>query len=219
MTVPTDTRPDFMRLEHTDIPPVTGSQAPLSPGEAVPETEKQPEAGQPRFGRTRASRPAPRPTPVRDSTPKAIKPPKPAVTDDVLTKALSEMYAFGAVMLMPVDQVCATAIVNSAEPCAQSLVKLSKENASVRRVLEGLTQTSAWGAVIAAHLPIAMAVAGHHFSNKPKERELHSVPDDEAPRNIRHTGPAGGQVGKFCPDCDGAMVNGVMHTCPPNGAA
>jgi hypothetical protein len=58
--------------------------------------------------------------------------------------------------------VCANAVIKSAEQCARSLDELAYTNDAVRRVLYGLIQTSAIGAVIIAHGPILLAVMVHH---------------------------------------------------------
>ena len=60
------------------------------------------------------------------------------------------------------DQECGAAILQSAESCAESLDILARQNEAVRKALEALTKTTVFGAVIAAHLPIAMAVIAHH---------------------------------------------------------
>lgn len=57
---------------------------------------------------------------------------------------------------------CGTAILESAEKCAESLDELAYQNEAVRRVLNSLVQTSAIGAVVVAHAPIIMTVLMHH---------------------------------------------------------
>lgn len=207
---------DVDKLEHTDSPPDVADQAPATPaGKPTPEDTPR------RFDR---NRPAPRPVRSRapDAAPKE-KPrkPLPAVSDADLKKGVEQLYAFAGVMLMPFDQPCATVIANSAGDCANALVELSKTNEAVRRVLAGLTQGGAWGVVITAHLPIVMTVASHHFSGNPvmaSVTQLHPETDDEPPRTVRHTGPVGGQIGKFCNTCGGALVQNVKHDCPGKGA-
>jgi hypothetical protein len=199
-------------LESTDIP--TGDD-PFTPRPSAPPATAPDDASNdakpPFLGRR--GRPAPRPTPVRDARPAKVE--KPAKTDVELKSGVEQLYAFAAVALMPLDPTCATAIANTAGPAANSLVELSKENAAVRKFLGSLTQTSAWGTVIAAHMPIMLVVMGHHFGNKDNRPDADVVQlHDEAPRTVRHTGAAGGGVGKFCPNCKGAIQNGVMHVCP-----
>src|SRR5262245_18804549 len=79
-----------------------------------------------------------------------------------LTKPLTEMYqGVGGIVLM-FDQPCGTAIVESAEKCAETLSELAQRNDAVRRALLALVETNAWGAVVMAHAPIMLAVVMHH---------------------------------------------------------
>jgi len=57
------------------------------------------------------------------------------------------------------DNQLGVTIMNQAESCAESLADVASKNPAVKRALEGALATSAWGAVIAAHLPIAVHVA------------------------------------------------------------
>lgn len=77
-------------------------------------------------------------------------------------KPLTEMYGSIALMLLPFDAECAMAIMEAAPKAAESLDNLAKSNPAVKKVLIALTQTSAWGAVLAAHAPIILAVTIHH---------------------------------------------------------
>lgn len=102
--------------------------------------------------------------------PRAIKAPKtkkekkplPARRKGSLTKRLEEFYASFGMMIMPFDQTCGTAVVNSAERCAEALDNLAYENDAVRRVVLTMLETNAWGQVIMAHAPILMMVMVHH---------------------------------------------------------
>lgn len=94
---------------------------------------------------------------ARRTTKRASAPKKGAYKE-----TLQEMYAYVGMGIMIVDPTCGNAVIESAEQCAQSLDDLAYTNESVRRVLDTLTQGSAIGAVIMAHLPIVMAVAAHH---------------------------------------------------------
>lgn len=75
---------------------------------------------------------------------------------------LSQLYTGLAITLMPVDMQCATAIIKSADNCAKALDELAYQNESVRKVLWNLTQVSALGTVLIAHLPIMFTVLSHH---------------------------------------------------------
>lgn len=75
---------------------------------------------------------------------------------------LQKLYGTIGIALMPVDPICANAILQSAEKCAVALDELAYKNEAVRRVIYSITQTSAVGAVIIAHFPIILAVVMHH---------------------------------------------------------
>lgn len=88
----------------------------------------------------------------------------PPMPKDGLVKPLTDLYTVIGALVYGVDQECGSAILNSSEQCASALNELAKQNGTVRRVLIGLVQTNAWGAVVAAHAPIVMAVASHHLN-------------------------------------------------------
>jgi hypothetical protein len=110
----------------------------------------------------------------RRSEPRPAKkiPPKPRA--GVLVKPFTDMYTTVGTMLLPFDQPCGTVIINSAEDCARSLDSLARENPKVRRALMAMVETSVWGQVIAAHLPIITAIAMHHVG--PVKNAMQGVP-------------------------------------------
>lgn len=87
-----------------------------------------------------------------------------------LQKSLEKFYVTVGIGLAPFDMICAQEIVSNASQCARAWDELAKQNDSVRRVLEGLVKTGAWGGVIAANLPIIVGVALHHGG--PQIRDL-----------------------------------------------
>jgi hypothetical protein len=102
----------------------------------------------------------------KDTTPKAIVaiPNRKGQFKEPLTK----LYAGVGTMMMIADPICGTAILSSAEKCAETLDQLAYENEAARRAIWMLTQTSTMGMVLVAHMPIMMAVAMHHV---PKMQE------------------------------------------------
>lgn len=100
--------------------------------------------------------------PRKERAEKAPSKPVPAAPRGGFVGPLTEMYGFIALALMPFDAECAMAIMQAAPQAAKSLDTLAKTNPGVRRVLIAITQTSAWGAVITAHLPIIVAITVHH---------------------------------------------------------
>jgi hypothetical protein len=81
--------------------------------------------------------------------------------------------------MMPFDQVCGSTIISNAEECAKSLDKLAQENNAVRRALNSLVTTSALGAVIVAHIPIAAVVMAHHGPSKVRDMMNREVTLDD----------------------------------------
>lgn len=93
--------------------------------------------------------------------PKAKKP-APRARKGMFVEPLTQLYVGLGMTIMAVDPVCANAVIKSAENCAKSIDELAYQNEAVRRAVMALTQTSAVGGVIIAHMPILMAVMIHH---------------------------------------------------------
>ena len=74
-------------------------------------------------------------------------------------QSVQSMYAMAGMGVFQFDPELGQVIMQQAPDCAEALDKLAKENATVARVLDGAMQTSAWSAVIFAHLPIAVMAA------------------------------------------------------------
>lgn len=113
----------------------------------------------------------PSPTFEEDTTPKRVTPIRgPKISENAKSAAsipykpgklvapLTEMYTFLGMGCMMFDTDISTAILENAEPCAQALDKLAEKNPAVRKLLYALVETSAWGLVISAHLPILLAL-------------------------------------------------------------
>lgn len=75
---------------------------------------------------------------------------------------LTKMYAAVGTGVIMFDPVCGQAVLMSAQKCAETVDELAYNNEAVRRAVWALCQTSVWGAVIAAHMPIIMAIVMHH---------------------------------------------------------
>lgn len=115
--------------------------------------------------------------PRAPKAPKAI-PPKPR--PGALVKPFTEMYSMVGTMLMPFDPHCGRIVLNSAEECAKALDSAARENPALRRVLLSLVQTSVWGQLVAAHLPILMGIAMHHVG--PVKAAMQGVPIQVMPQ-------------------------------------
>lgn len=97
-------------------------------------------------------------------TPFAVRPAMPRA--GTIKRGITDIYITLGALAVPFDPVCGQAIIEAAENAGEALEELAKADPRVRRALLALLQTSAWGGVIAAHAPIIMAVASHHFVNK-----------------------------------------------------
>lgn len=95
---------------------------------------------------------------------------------------LEELYALAGlgVSMFDSDGVCGPAIANSAHDAAVAWDELAQKNPAVRRSLRKLTQGSAWGTVLAAHLPIAIAIAGAHMPKGGMPGPLKTLVDNDA---------------------------------------
>ena len=89
---------------------------------------------------------------------------EPASKPGEFVEALTPIYtAIGvAVSFRDRDGICGPAIVSNAEKCAIAWDELAQKDPAVRRALRTMTRGSAWGAVIAAHGGIALAIAAAH---------------------------------------------------------
>lgn len=145
-----------------DVPPT------LPDGEHATRREEAPRPGTaqgappPRTGKPGQRRTRPRPD---QGTPDP--PQRRIVRDDeappeyrpgILVRPLTDIYVAVGTMLLPVSPPVGTAFVQNAGQCAESLDELARTNPAVRRFLMSLLQTGAWGKVIAAHLPILLAI-------------------------------------------------------------
>lgn len=83
--------------------------------------------------------------------------------DQRLTDGFTELLESLAVpFAIAGDFHCAGHITNGAEPLAKSWVALSKQNKTVRRFMEKLTEGSAWGGVVMATASFTIPILSHH---------------------------------------------------------
>lgn len=79
-----------------------------------------------------------------------------------LDRRLTDLFTMVGAATFAVNPADGMAIMQNAEPIAKALHELAKENAQVRRVLLAMLNTSAWGGVVMAVTPLALAIAGNH---------------------------------------------------------
>lgn len=85
--------------------------------------------------------------------------PKKTGRNSKIKTELTGMYTAAGLAVFAFDQPLGQLIAENAENCATAWDELAKSNPAVKRALENLLQTSAYTAIIAAHMPIAVAVA------------------------------------------------------------
>lgn len=95
---------------------------------------------------------------------KAASTPVSSFNKTAVRKSLVGLYEAAGLAVMPFDPQCASVFgddefVNGA---VDSWLELADTNPLMRKWLTKLTQTTGWGKVIMAHLPLIMAVASHH---------------------------------------------------------
>lgn len=151
MTEPIPDAPDvdFTSLHAEDAPPI------------IPEKPDHTASRSKKWGRKR-DKPA---GDQRDTSRPKSRSPKRVIPNrkGQFREPLEQFYTAIGVTLMPFDPVCANAVIAAAPNCADTLDELAYRNESFRRIIFAIVNTSAIGAVIAAHLPILLAVAMHHI--------------------------------------------------------
>lgn len=124
----------------------------------------------------------------RDQMPKAqrsIKAPKPEKTNPPIPNggfapAVEKMYGTIALAVMPLDMELATQILKVAEPAAKAWDELARRNMAVRRILVAMMQTTAAGALFAAHMPIILLFVQRAMGDNPRMSMLANLLGDEA---------------------------------------
>lgn len=76
-----------------------------------------------------------------------------------LKRQIADLYVFAGTTTFMFDQQIGGLVIQQADACAESLDELARTNPAVKRALEKLLETSIYGAVLAAHAPIVIAVA------------------------------------------------------------
>lgn len=114
-----------------------------------------------------ADMPAPRRVPASSGKAKTAPPYKAGALVEPLTK----VYAAFGLGLMPFAPTAAGAIAENGESCAEAWDEWAKTSPAVRRLLYPLLNVSGGAKVLAAHLPILLAVvmeraAGTNFADQ-----------------------------------------------------
>lgn len=92
---------------------------------------------------------------------------------------LEAQYAMLGTALFLIDPQTSAVVLHQAPKCAAALTELANKNPAVKNALESLMTTSAWGAVITAHLPIVVQV-GTKYVPMLRERYSDTVAQHQA---------------------------------------
>lgn len=182
--------PEFTRDDTARVTPdhTASGGAPEPPTQEEKASSWRERVARVRGGKDGANVPPPR-------EPKREKPLPPMPRPGSLAKPLTEMYGSLGLVVFGFDQACGTAIISNAGSAAKSLEDLARANPAARRVLVALTQTGAFGSVIAAHLPILTVVAVHHGSkdlaNLLRPLAIHLNSEEDAPKGAEATAALG----------------------------
>lgn len=116
----------------------------------------QPEA--PKRGRGRPRKvpgeSAPTPQGPRPKVNLEVPMPKPGVLAD----GVAQVYVFAGMGIGTVRPQTGFALASNAEDCGKAWEALAATNPAVRKALMSLLQTSVWGALIGAHIPVLMVM-------------------------------------------------------------
>lgn len=89
-------------------------------------------------------------------------PAPPASQAKKLCEPLPDLYRMIGMGVATVDEQCGLEIASRADSLGESWLQLAETSPGFRRFLNRLNQANGWGGVLAAHLPLAIAIASHH---------------------------------------------------------
>ncbi len=117
--------------------------------------------------------------------------PLPRIPNNGFAPGIEKMYLTIAMGVMPLDMELGVAIANIAEDAAKAWDELARRNDTVRRIIVAMMETTAVGAVFAAHMPIMLLVMGRVMKGDPRvsmigdmlarEAEAHANKDTDGP--------------------------------------
>lgn len=88
--------------------------------------------------------------------------PKLSAADEKLVQDLTGIYALVGTSVIMFNMQDGMLILAKAEECARSLVKVAKHHKQMMKVLKNMTKASDYGALIAVHGGLVMAMLANH---------------------------------------------------------
>jgi hypothetical protein len=174
--------PDSLKVETIPIPDHLASD------DAPPPSLDDPVSPPPRQRKRFLGKPTPD-AGSRDMGPRKIRKPLPPIPRSGFAPSVEKMYGNLAVAVMPFDMELASAIVQVAPDAAKAWDELARQNEVVRRVLVSMMQTTAVGAVIAAHVPIMVLVMGRVMNGDPRISMIGQMLANEAEKHANEEKP------------------------------
>lgn len=141
-----------------DVQSLLNPQAPLATAdeEMIIGTDDAPAAPKRPRGR-------PRKVPGTAAAPETGSGPRPKISTEVpmppkgvLAGGVANAYVFAGMGVGMVRPQTGMTLAANADECGKAWETLAEQNPAVRRALLSLLQTSAWGGIIAVHIPIVM---------------------------------------------------------------
>lgn len=169
--------------------PLTPPEPPAEPGGALPPAPPAPDA-KPKRPTTRAGRAAAaaakksQPAAKADKSPKGAKAPRRASLETRLTgnlMTLGTMVAAAGAMSSPAVQLDGVAICQHAPAIAAALNKVAQDDPRVAQALERMLTAGVWSGLIAAMLPLVLAIAANHGALPPQIAAMVGVQAPEPP--------------------------------------
>jgi hypothetical protein len=105
---------------------------------------------------------------TRDFRPPKAPKPTPRIPNGGFAPGIEKMYGAIALAAMAFDAELAIKIMEVAPEAAKAWDELARRNITVRRILVSMMETTAWGAVFAAHLPLFLLMAKRVAGSDPR---------------------------------------------------
>lgn len=169
---------DVTVVPSPDETPVPNHFASADNGEIpAPETGKNGKAKRRLFGPPPADKPG-----TKDFKPPKDNRPVPPIPSGPrgFAPGIEKMYGSLALAAMAFDVELAATIMKVAPDAADAWNELAKRNIQVRRIIVALMETTAWGAVLAAHLPIFLLFIKRVAGNDPRFSALGQMLGEQA---------------------------------------
>lgn len=122
---------------------------------------------------------------ARETKAQAPKPPVAKQRPGFFVKPVERLYAASAMACMIKAPQTGAAIMAQAHECAVAWDEIAQKNDAVRKTLMLLTETSVWGVLVVAHLPIILSAMNEGGLKNPALDMIGSAMADDAEQYLR----------------------------------